>query len=163
MPVVVDTAFSGTINVVEQDIFTFPRGIIGYEGAAEYCFLPQDRVKGLYVLQMCPAGVAFAVLDYRALTCTRTVQLELDDLVDLDVRRGDQLQTYVVITQAGYSTGVATANLSAPLVVNLRSRLGKQVVQWETPWKIRFALAGQTREIPESEPAQVARVAVALS
>jgi flagellar assembly factor FliW len=144
MPLVVRTDCTGTIAVQDQDIITFPRGIIGFEDITSYCLLQRDQGSGLYILQACPEGPAFALLDCRALITPYGVQAELDDLIDLEMRRGDSLQTFVLITRDN-SAGTSTLNLKAPLTVNLRSKLGKQVIQWESAYHTKHPLVGEIK------------------
>lgn len=150
MPLEVQTVLSGAITVGKHDMFTFPCGIIGFEDTVRYCLLQRDPHRGLHVLQGRPSGVEFAVLDSRALACTYDVQVELDDLVDLEMRQGDHLQAFLLITPASID-GCSTVNLSAPLIVNMRSRIGKQVIQWQSPHNTRHLLSGEIKPIDERE------------
>jgi flagellar assembly factor FliW len=146
MPLEVQAVSYGAITVEEQDIFTFPCGIIGFEDTVSFCLLQRAPSKGLCVLQSSTSGTAFAILDSRALSSAYSPQMELDDLVDLEMRKGDNLQVYVLITPAE-KPGCSTVNLSAPLVVNRRSRLGKQVVQWQSPYETKRLLVGETQSV----------------
>jgi flagellar assembly factor FliW len=138
LAVQVQTVHSGTITVREQDILTFPGGIIGFEETTRYVLLRSAR-PGLAVLQAVPAGPAFAVLDTNLLPQPYVLQVELADLLELDVRKGDPVHSYLLITPA-HEEKRLTVNMLAPLAVNARARLGKQLVQWGSPLGLRYDL-----------------------
>jgi len=117
----------GSIEVDEERAMTFPRGLIGFPDKRRYVLLEprgNSRVAWLQSLEM-PA-LAFPVLDGtgfgdeypqpRAKELAKTAGLGMTEVAVL-----------VVVAVASESKGLL-ANMLAPLVVDLETRTGAQVV-----------------------------------
>lgn len=131
----VPSVLLGALEVPAEAIYTFPFGLYAYDAARTFALVPAGR-DGLYWLQSVddPALVFLLVdpflhrADYEA------------DLPDADVATlaatgaPNELAVLAIVTLPEARGGTATANLRAPVVLNLHTRLGRQLVLQGEGW-----------------------------
>jgi flagellar assembly factor FliW len=120
------TSRFGTVSISPSDLLQFPQGLIGYEDKDRWVLLADSSNEAVGWLQsMTDSELALAVIsprrfipEYRFHVSSHALELiELDDL--------DRAFVLVVVAK---TNGVLTANLKAPVIVNLDRRLGCQMV-----------------------------------
>jgi len=122
----IDTTRFGTLQVGKDDLFLFPQGMIGMETLRQWVLLPDPENEAVAWLQSASMSErAFAVISPRVFVPDYRVHVGQRELSSLQLRPGDP--TYVLTTLAGH-VGHLTTNLRAPMVINLKRRLGCQVV-----------------------------------
>lgn len=122
----ISTSRFGTIQISQGDLLRFPQGLIGFEDCHKWVLLADAGSSAVGWLQSATdEDLAVAVVsprrfvpDYR-FHVTRQ-QLGLIELDDLD-------RAFVLVV-VGKSAESLTANLKAPVIVNLDRRLGCQIV-----------------------------------
>jgi len=70
------------------------------------------------------------------------VDIPQDDLEALQIKNPEETSVYVILTirQGGREL---TANLVAPLVINTSSKMGRQVILFNSPYNSRYPLNNQ--------------------
>ncbi|MFD0673634.1 flagellar assembly protein FliW [Cohnella sp. GCM10027633] len=136
----VHTARFGELDIREQDIVRFEQGIPGFEELKRFTLIEVEEHAPFSYLQSIDDGeVSFVITDpfefYSEYEC------ELPDQVveGLKINSADQVAVRVIVSING-QLETATANLLAPVIVNLGSRLGKQVVLAKTSYTTRHSL-----------------------
>jgi flagellar assembly factor FliW len=124
--VMVDSEHLGTLEVDESSLVEFPAGIIGFPERRRYAMVAADEA-GLYtwLQSIDDASLAFLAMvpapffpDYEPVVPDEEcVAIGLSDPTDA------QLLCLVTV-----GDGSATANLLGPVVLNVRTRLARQVV-----------------------------------
>jgi flagellar assembly factor FliW len=116
----------GEIELDESRAIAFPRGLIGFPDAKRYALLePRGRVPVAWLQSLDFPELAFPVMDSTAFGNTYP-EPPPDDLArDAGVGSGE-LAVLVVVAANGRANLVA--NMLAPLVIDLESRVGAQVV-----------------------------------
>ncbi|GKS59183.1 flagellar assembly factor FliW [Nitrospira sp.] len=109
-------------------MITLPAGLIGFGGSTRFVILDHFRPAPFKWLQsMDEPDLAFAIMDPVDLSCDYRITLTEDDALDLECRDGDEYAVFVILTVRSADVGDTTANLRGPVIVNLRTRKGKQV------------------------------------
>jgi len=153
----VHTARFGRIEVEEDRVITFPRGIYGFEHCRRF-FLHREPFRGRPVeawlawLQSVEDGdVAFLVMDPAVAFPTYRPAVPKADLetVGLAAQADGALLVIAVVPP---DTRDITVNLRAPLLVNPAERLGVQVILEDDAYPLRQPLSsamskGQARMI----------------
>jgi flagellar assembly factor FliW len=122
----VSTTRFGSLRLETRDLFTFPAGLIGLVDCRDWALLSDASNDALAWLQsverpetalavVCPRRF---VPDYRF----RTFRSELAPLELTDIE-----EAYVLSILASNGEEL-TLNLKAPVVVNVRNRIGRQIV-----------------------------------
>ncbi|NBW88226.1 MAG: hypothetical protein EBR23_15700 [Planctomycetia bacterium] len=122
----ITTSRFGRIDVDAGDILRFPSGLPGLEDCREWALLADASNDALGWLQSTNRGdVALAVVSPRRFVPDYQVRIPRSELSPLAISDMRQAQVVVVVGTNGKSL---TLNLKAPIVINLETRTGRQVV-----------------------------------
>jgi flagellar assembly factor FliW len=133
----IGTTRFGTINVRSADKLCFPCGIPGFEECRDWVLLVDKPNRAVGWLQSANwPEVALPVASPRQFVGGYEVRIADADLAPLGLDSADDLQILAVL---GQTSGDLTLNLKAPLAINTRRRLGRQVVQLDD-WSIQHAV-----------------------
>lgn len=122
----INTNRFGRIDVDPADILHFPSGLPGLEDCRDWALLADADNDALGWLQSTTRGdVALAVVSPRRFVPDYQVRIPRSELTPLSL--ADMRQAQVVVVVGKIDAGL-TLNLKAPIVINLESRTGRQVV-----------------------------------
>jgi flagellar assembly factor FliW len=122
----IDTTRFGSVDIDPEDILLFPQGMMGFEEQRHWVLLTDDYNQALGWLQsVTRPDIAMPVVSPRRFTQTYKVQLKSGQLQPLELADDHQAFVLAVINR---ENGQITANLRAPVIINLDRRLGRQVV-----------------------------------
>jgi len=125
----VKTTRFGTIEINETDILTFDDGLPGFPEDHQFVIIPYAEESPFVLLQS-------AREDYLAFLMTdpflffNDYQIEIDDknMSELKVKEEKDVVVYTMVTVPIGKVKEMTTNLVAPVVINVHSRSGKQIV-----------------------------------
>lgn len=125
----VSTSRFGEIEVDEEKIVHFQNGIPAFEDEHEFIVLPYDEESPYYFMQSVKSPDLAFLLTIPFLFFP-DYSFEIDDatISELDVKNYDKLLYYSMITIPNGSIRYMTANLLAPVVINIENMKAKQVV-----------------------------------
>ena len=125
----VTTSRFGEIEVDEEKIVHFQNGIPAFEDEHEFVVLPYDEESPYYFMQSVKSPDLAFLLTIPFLFFP-DYSFEIDDatIQELDVKNYDKLLYYSMITIPNGSIRYMTANLLAPVVINIENMQAKQVV-----------------------------------
>ncbi|MGZ0187736.1 MAG: flagellar assembly protein FliW [Alphaproteobacteria bacterium] len=133
----------GLVEVFDANILTFPRGLLGFEGRSDYAVLnlPNEGMERFKLLQSLEdPALGFIVTEAAA----AADEIDPNDLQDAykqcEVRPGNALTLLVVSVRKEGDTVELSANLRAPIVIDIERRVGRQHVMSNGRYPIRFPL-----------------------
>lgn len=141
-PVSLDTRF-GTITVEADQRLTMPAGMPGFDGRREFALVdfPDQRFSRFRLLQ----SIEDKSLSFITLPADEAdVPMADEDCAELARAVGaeEAVELFFVVTLRGADNGVAvSANLRAPVVVDGRRRVARQVVLSNPAYAVRHLLA----------------------
>ncbi|MDR2509583.1 MAG: flagellar assembly protein FliW [Spirochaetaceae bacterium] len=143
----VNTKAYGSIEVDDRQKISFPEGLFGFEALTEYVLLDGARQPYYWLQSVESAGAAFVVVDPFLFRPDYEMDINDDDLAEIGVSSPEDLLFFAVITipQDG---APMTANLQGPLVINRKTRLGKQIILGDPRWKTKHDVL---KELAESK------------
>ena len=122
----VRTSRFGKIEVDDTRIISFSKGLLGFPGFTEYSLLHTVEDSYFYWLQsMQRPELAFVVTDPSLFVPSYQVPIRADQMHELGLMSIDEAQVFAIVNK---HDGMLTGNLQGPLVVNLRRRIGEQLV-----------------------------------
>ena len=158
----VETTRFGTISVAENDIITFPEGMLGFSKIDQYVLVERiDDSLFLWLQALKKASVAFPLLEPQLFEMSYKVEVADEDQEILKLKDLTHAKVFAIITIPTDPTKM-TANLKAPIVINLKNRLAKQVILHEADYPIRQSIYGDLQRhcaakhrpiFPDKEPA----------
>jgi flagellar assembly factor FliW len=134
------TARFGEINVDESEILDMRAGIIGFEHLKKFVLHIQDGENPFWWLQSLDEGaIAFVVINPFVVKADYEPVIDDNDTKLLEIESaGDVvLLTIVTIRQNPFLVSV---NLRAPIVVNARKKIAKQVILENMAYPVRYNL-----------------------
>ncbi|MCL6459839.1 MAG: flagellar assembly protein FliW [Gorillibacterium sp.] len=143
---IVESTACGILEVADEDIINFPLGIPGFESSHRFVLIHPSPEAPFSYLQATDQGeLAFVVIDPFSFYKEYEFELAKSDQFDLMVEREDQIVLFVILT-VGTDIHEATANLFAPIVINMESRRGKQVVLHDSNYSTKQRLLPATQD-----------------
>lgn len=151
--VTIETKYQGEITVNEADVFTFEKGIPGFSDETSFVLLPFAEETPFFIMQSVKTPMlAFIVTD--PFTFFRTYDFQLDDAIvnQLNIESEQEVSVFVILTVADPFANT-TANLQAPIVLNVNKKRGKQVILADERYTTKHPIMSNMTE--EDEHASV--------
>jgi flagellar assembly factor FliW len=147
--------YFGTLNYGPESVFHFPEGLPGFEDETLFIALQIAEQRPLAYLQSARRpGLCFLTLPVETLSPGYQLNIVPEDLQLLGFAETDQPRIGADILCLALisvdESQPATANLRAPLVINLSTHLAVQAIQDESTHPVRFPIALAAAK--ESEP-----------
>ena len=133
----VQTKAYGEMEVNERQRLRFPHGLFGFEDLHEYVLLDAGQQPFFWLQSTDRVEVAFVLLDPRVFLPDYRLDVGEEELRELGVEAGEDVIDFVIITIPEDPSGM-TANLQGPVVINRRTRLGKQCISRDPEMPVRY-------------------------
>lgn len=151
----IQTVYFGELDYADRAVFHFPCGLPGFEQERAFLFVQQPQTEPLMFLQsLGDPHLCFILLPILVLDANYQVNLDADDLAALRLAPGRQprigediLCAAIVSAGDGRQEG-PTANLMAPIMVNLKEQIGMQVIPAESSYSHRHPLTSRKELAP---------------
>ena len=149
----VNTTRFGEIEIDEQRIMNFPKGILGFPDNPLFALLQTNNEGNFFWLQSIERpDLAFVVCDPVLFIPDYQIPVKGDELTQIGLDGLENSQVLIIVNKVGRSL---TGNLQGPLVINVNNRQGKQLVLSEKKYSTRHPLM----ELPEGSKKQVCQTA----
>lgn len=136
----IETTQFGRIEVNDEDLITFPSGIIGFEGIHRYALLDHRPESVFRFLQAVDEpNLAFILVDPQPFFPEYRLTLRREELADLEPNESDEIEVYAIVTLP-QQVEKATVNLKAPVLIHRSHRRGMQWVLEEEDYPTRQPL-----------------------
>lgn len=134
---IIQTTRFGQVVIEEKDGVTFPEGLLGFVDLKNFVLLEDPSDDIFAWLQSCEEpAIAFPILEPELFSPDYHAQLTRSDLQALESQPGDIFRTYCIVTIPDDPT-LMTANLKAPIVINLNNKKARQCVLQDNQLAIR--------------------------
>ncbi len=134
----VRTTRFGVIQIAEDRVITFPKGLLGFSQCKRYCLLePGDDACFFWLQSLDEPGLAFVVTDPSLFVPDYSVPIRPEQMADMRLDKLQDAQVFVIVNKVEQQL---TGNLQGPLVVNTLTREGEQMVLAEKRWTTRHPL-----------------------
>lgn len=156
----VETTRFGSLSVEEHDIITFPEGMLGFSKVNQYVLVERsDDSLFLWLQAIKKPSVAFPLLEPLILDKNYRVELLDEDRKLLELGSVKHAKVFSIVTIPTDPTKM-TANMKAPVVINLKNRFAKQIILHNQEYAIRKPIfaelqhhcaASERKMFPENE------------
>ncbi len=142
---IVETGRFGRITITEAEEIRIPQGLLGFPECTRFCLVDSgDETLILWLQSIDRPEVVFPVLEPKIFKPDYTVRLSAQELRELQLANVSQSAVFSVLTVPD-DVSLMTANLKAPLVLNLREQVGRQVVLQENEYAIKHPMFKELR------------------
>ena len=136
----------GEIEVPEESVIHFPRGLYGLDGGQYYCLLEHGEASCFLWLQAVDSpAVAMIVTDPLLHFPEYEVTIPDPAAALLQAEAPADLALYSTVTVAPEGSPIYT-NLLGPLIINPIARRGMQLILDGSPYKTRHEIRSQGRQ-----------------
>lgn len=134
---IINTSRFGKVDLKDVEILTFQEGILGFADLRKFCLLDDPSDDIFAWLQSCESpSVAFPVLEPELFAENFKLGLTKSDLEALKITNPDKVKSFSIVTIPDDPTQM-TANLKAPIVINVAERMARQCVLQDNSLAIR--------------------------
>ncbi|MEN0587784.1 flagellar assembly protein FliW [Kurthia gibsonii] len=127
----IQTKFLGEVQIDPTSIIQFPQGIPAFEEEKEFVVIPLGAQSPFVTLQsvQTPSVGFMAAYPYH-FKPNYAFDLEQEDLQQLQIEKSEDVLVYAILTLKDTLEN-STMNLLAPVAINVKKQIGKQVVLHE--------------------------------
>ncbi len=144
---ILQTSRFGQIEVDDQRLIHFPAGIVGFPDNRDFALVQTSEDSGFYWLQSVDrAELAFVVCDPRLFVSDYRVPIKQEELSQIGLSDPGGAQVFVIVNKVDDQL---TGNMQGPLVVNVETRVAKQLVLSDKRYTTRHTLM----DLPRKEAA----------
>ena len=142
----IETTRFGTVTVEDTDVITFPEGMLGFSKIHEYVLIERtDDSLFVWLQALKKPSVAFPLLEPQIFEMNYRVDMEEADRKLLKLDKLKFAKVFAIVTIPSDPTKM-TANLKAPIVINLKKRLAHQVILHNQEYPIRRAIYAELQK-----------------
>lgn len=136
----------GEIEYVKEDIVTFSEGMIGFSQFQEYVVVNTKEGSPYKWLQsVSEPKLAFLVSVPEAFLEDYSPEIRNEEAKKLKLSEETNYLVLVTTTIPAGRPKEATANLAAPIIINLETRQAKQVILDDEAYTIRYPIFSESR------------------
>lgn len=137
----INTMRFGDIEVNEDKIVHFKRGIPAFEDEHEFVIIPYDEESPYYFMQSLKSPeLAFLITTPFIFFPDYSIEVDDETMEELRINDSEHVLLYSIITIPNGSIRYMTANLLAPLVINTENMQAKQLVMEKTRYTTKHRL-----------------------
>jgi len=157
----ISTTRFGDINIDESKVIHMKEGMLGFEHLERYALFIQGEKIPFWWLQSVEDGsIAFVVINSLAVKPDYEPIISDAEVKSLEIESPEDAVLLSVVTIRSDPFKV-TANLRAPIVVNSKKMLAKQVVLVDSDYSVRYPVTEDSvfpegKENPETLPSVLA-------
>jgi len=137
------TKYHGIKEYQEKDIIDFKKGLPGFEGLRNFILFPVEDNEVFSILHSVEDD-SIGLVVVSPFYIAKDYEFKLDDekINELKIESNEDV---LVLNTVTLNTNVEniTVNLKAPIVINIKSKLGEQIILDNPNYSIRHSLLGK--------------------
>jgi flagellar assembly factor FliW len=143
--VIIKTGRFGQLSIKASEQILFPNGILGFPDLKKFCLVdPGDDTLIVWLQSLDEPSIAFPALEPKIFKPEYAARLSAHELRDLKLEMVHQSAVFSILT-IPEDVSQMTANLKAPIVINLKEQIAKQVVLQEAEYSIQHSMFKELR------------------
>ncbi len=138
----IETTRFGIIDVESDKIITFPQGILGFPHSKRFILFPHGDKSIFWWLQsLDDEDLAFVTISPSAI-CTENYSFKIPDDVQemLKIKKPEQVEVLLLVTISDKPQKSVTVNLLGPIVINIETRLGAQLILDPVKYPVKYPI-----------------------
>ena len=129
----------GEIEIDQRQTVRFPSGIMGFEDLHEFAILDATQQPFYWLQSLEMAEIAFVLINPLAFRPDYSPAVDPEEIAEIGIESPDDMLVFVIVTIPDTSSR-KTANLQGPLILNRRTRVGRQSISGNPRWGVRHAI-----------------------
>lgn len=122
----------------EDQVIRFPGGLPGFENARKFIIMSVPEHQPFHWMECVDEGntIRFAIINPLSFRPDYQPKIKKDELAALNIGDPKELLLYVIVTLRA-PLMESTANLMGPLFINIREKVGKQIIIENDAYSLR--------------------------
>ena len=129
----------GEMEIAEAQRILFPRGLFGFEDLRDFALLDAVQQPFYWLQSLERVEVAFVLIDPLFFRPDYTPDVDAGELEDIGAARAEDRLVFAIVTIPENSS-LMTANLQGPVILNRRTREGRQSISSNPRWGVRHVI-----------------------
>lgn len=130
----------GNLRIEKENIITFEQGLLGFEELKQFAIIAVEECLPFeWLVSVEDPLVAFPILNPTLFFSDYKPSLSKDDLVLLNIKKEKDVEMFCIVT-LGKKPEDVTLNLKGPILINMKNKMGKQVVITEDYYSLNQQL-----------------------
>lgn len=136
----IKTTRFGELEIKKSDIIQFKEGILGFEQLKKFFVVdPGDQTLILWFQSIDDPAVAFPIIEPKIFLPDYSVKLLPAELSSLEIESVNDASVFTILTIPQIVTDMS-ANLKAPIVINNKTKLARQIVLQDSKLEVRYKM-----------------------
>ncbi|HKP97081.1 MAG TPA: flagellar assembly protein FliW [Fibrobacteria bacterium] len=129
---------SGGVPWTEDQVISFPGGLPGFESARKFIIMSVPEHQPFHWMECVDEGntIRFAIINPLSFRPDYQPKIKKEELASLNIQDPKELLLYVIVTLRT-PLMESTANLMGPLFINIREKVGKQIIIENDAYSLR--------------------------
>ncbi len=133
----INTTRFGELEVDKEDVIVFKEGLLGFEGLKKFFIVdPGDQTLILWFQSAEDPSTAFPIIEPKIFKPEYIVKLLPAELASLELESINDASVYTILTIPKTVTDMS-ANLKAPIVINNKTKIARQIVLQDSKLEVR--------------------------
>ena len=142
----IQTTRFGELEVDKNDIVQFKDGILGFDQLKNFFVVdPGDQTLILWLQSTDDKSVAFPIIEPKIFKPDYAVKLMPIDFASLELENLNSASVYTILT-IPQNVLEMSANLKAPIVINNKNKMAKQIVLQDSKLEVRLAMYNELKK-----------------
>ncbi len=127
----------GTLDIGEDELIEFSEGLLGFPECRSWALLLGSKDGSAWLQSAEHSALVFLLVDPFIFFDGYSAELSESELRRIRAKEAAEVAVFAIVTLPAPGQDTCTANLQGPVVMNLVSRRGIQVVFGEGPFGVR--------------------------
>ena len=136
----------GEMEIADAQLIRFPRGLFGFEDLREFALLDAAQPPFYWLQSIERVEVAFVLIDPHFFRPDYTPDVDTGELEEIGTPRGEE-SLVLSIVNIPENSSLITANLQGPLILNRRTRQGRQSISTNPHWGVRHVILDELARV----------------
>jgi len=132
----------GETDIDERQVLSLPWGLLGFEDLRSWALLDAAQPPFYWLQSLERPEIAFVLIDPRNFRPDYEPGADPAELSALELSSDEERLVFAIVTIPAESTRMS-ANLQGPLLINRRTRVGRQLVSVDPRWGVRHVIADE--------------------
>lgn len=142
----IQTIRFGQVEITTEDLIEFKEGLLGFGNLRKFVLLDDPTDEVFAWLQSCERPeIAFPILEPEFFSTSYKFTLTKSDMEALNIKNMDRVKVFCIVTIPDDPTQM-TANLKAPILINIPDRNARQCVLQDNNLAIREPIFMQLQQ-----------------
>jgi flagellar assembly factor FliW len=121
-------------------IIHFDEGLVGFSECKDFLWIEDDSIVPFRLLQSAQKEVSFLILEASMVVADYCRHIPAREWESIGLSVADAQHAAFVICVLGRSSSESTGNFQAPLIINYKKMIGRQIILTDTALSVRQPL-----------------------